>query len=61
MAAKPPCTLSDKDPISILHRVFDALRGAGRDDLADEFLTRAVMCQRCRDVAELAREFVEVE
>jgi hypothetical protein len=62
MPAKPPCTLTDRDAtFYILRRVVDALRAAGETNLVDKFLRYAALCQCRRQVAELAREFVDVE
>ena len=61
--SKPPCKLSTGEAVafSILFRVRDVLRAAGRDDLVDDFLDRAAACGCCQEIAPLANEYVEVE
>jgi hypothetical protein len=62
MSAKPLCTLTDRDgTFYILRRVATALTAAGQSNLVDKFLRYAALCQCRRQVAELAREFVDVE
>jgi hypothetical protein len=60
---KPLCNLRMSAPseFSMLYRVRDALKDAGLDSRADEFLDRAMRCGTYQDLIELAREYVAVE
>jgi hypothetical protein len=45
----------------MLYRIRDALKDAGLDDRADDFLERAQLCRSWTDLLTLAREYVAVE
>lgn len=60
---KPPCRLrtTAEGDFSMLYRIRDALKDAGLDDRADDFLERAQLCRSWTDLLTLAREYVAVE
>jgi hypothetical protein len=60
---KPPCKLigTDGNIFSIIGRVRDALRKAGQDDRAREFVERAYRSGSYDEVQALCLEYVKVE
>jgi hypothetical protein len=60
---KPTCRLATAadSEFSMIYRIRDALRDAGFNDRADEFLERAKRCGSRADLLTLAREYVAVE
>lgn len=60
---KPLCSLRTCAPseFSMLYRVRDALKEAGLDAHADEFLDRAMRCGSYQDLITLAHEYVALE
>jgi hypothetical protein len=59
---KPPCKLvGTHDVVDFLILVNRALREAGLNKQADEFLTRATAYSIYEEMVRLAREYVEIE
>jgi hypothetical protein len=60
---KPSCRLrtTGGGEFSMIYRIRDALRDAGLDDRAEEFLERAQRCGSCTELLTLAREYVTVD
>ena len=58
---KPSCEPGKRTIFSIVTRVDQALRHAGLNTQADEFLERALPCRTCDELVTVAAEYVAFE